>query len=54
MHRPTRQHRNLKVKLGRKETTSQKLGRKAGKKTKRWKKSLSHYETLCKDHAPKE
>ncbi|HZO16837.1 MAG TPA: hypothetical protein VFB62_26350 [Polyangiaceae bacterium] len=51
MHRPTRQHRNLKVKLARKEATSQKLSRKAGKKHKRWKKSLSHYEALCKDHS---
>jgi hypothetical protein len=54
MHRPTRQHRHLKVKLQRKEATHAKRGRKQGKKTKRLKKFLANYEKLCHDHAAKE
>jgi hypothetical protein len=43
MHRPTRQIRQLKLKLERKLAA----GRKVGSKTKRWKKWLAQYEAQC-------
>lgn len=46
MHRPTRQHDNLKAKLERKLAHS----RKTGNKAKRWKKWLKDFESLCKNH----
>jgi len=47
MHRPSRQHAALKMKL------EQKLGRttSSGNKAKRWKKWIEEYEALCRGEA---
>ena len=47
MHRPTRKHRNLQVKLARKLAES----RGVGKKARRWKKWIAEYEKLVKERS---
>ena len=46
MHRPTRQHQHLTLKVTQKQERSTQSSRKPGRKTKRWSKFLTQYATL--------
>ncbi|AUX24574.1 uncharacterized protein SOCEGT47_051120 [Sorangium cellulosum] len=46
MHRPTRQHQHLTIKVAQKQERSARSSRKPGRKTKRWNKWLTEYAPL--------
>ncbi|WP_438014465.1 hypothetical protein WMF18_26660 [Sorangium sp. So ce315] len=46
MHRPTRQHQHLTIKVTQKQERSTQSSRKPGRKTKRWNKFLAQYAPL--------
>ncbi|WP_437567260.1 hypothetical protein [Sorangium sp. So ce542] len=46
MHRPTRQHQHLTLKVTQKQERSSQSSRKPGRKAKRWNKFLAQYAPL--------